>query len=600
MGIRSRATVARPLPSKRLFRWPGPTFKSQTFPSVSGSISGITLDSSIVSMHDRLHKQEFLIVPHFQRGYVWKKKDWELLLDDVAAQQGPRPPSGAAGYHFFGPLVLEYLPKGGQRLWRATVIDGGQRLITMTIVACVVRDISQSNGYRQLERRAEGYLLLRGRERHRRLKAKSRDRGSLEALVEGRAKDAKGTIQKAYRFFKKEIPARFGSSQKKLQRFFNTLMKQFKVLEITLEKENSLAVFQGLNARGEPLGHADLIRNNVFLRVSTSAQDDFESRYWAPFEALFDVESTRTKDQINTDDFFYHFLIMKLQKYFPRRDTHRTFARYYPRQGPMTPRQIATQLRGYGSLNRGIHRPKKTRHKELRAALQRFPYLRTNTAMPFLLRMSDWRAADKISSSEMAECLRMIESYLIRRTLLGERTRGYGPTFAEACEIVNPNNVTRSLHAFLVKKKPWPSDASVKAVLPDFKVYQKDKKKAHLILWEMERAFKPEVPAPIDELSVERLMPEKPGDEWQAMLGHDWKNVYREFLQTFGNLTLAGKGQNSRLKNKPFAAKKVDLANHGVLKINEYIVGLDSWDEGAMREHYKRLESHLLQTWRGP
>ena len=64
-------------------------------------------------------------IPFFQRAYVWKKDNWEELLDDLK-QVNRR--------HFLGSIILKKINDSSVfgATTRVSVIDGQQRLTTLT------------------------------------------------------------------------------------------------------------------------------------------------------------------------------------------------------------------------------------------------------------------------------------------------------------------------------------------------------------------------------------------------------------------------------------------------------------------------------------
>lgn len=82
--------------------------------------------------------RERIVVPMFQRGYMWKKKHVEAFWDDVNKQRIASQTKGA-DLHFFGPIVTRFDSTAGI-IW---LLDGQQRLGTATILFSVLRDVAR-------------------------------------------------------------------------------------------------------------------------------------------------------------------------------------------------------------------------------------------------------------------------------------------------------------------------------------------------------------------------------------------------------------------------------------------------------------------------
>ncbi len=85
--------------------------------------------------------RERIVIPTFQRGYMWKKKHVEAFWTDVDKQRELSKVKGADP-HFFGPIVTQVDAQLGI-VW---LLDGQQRLATTTILFSILRDIAREIG----------------------------------------------------------------------------------------------------------------------------------------------------------------------------------------------------------------------------------------------------------------------------------------------------------------------------------------------------------------------------------------------------------------------------------------------------------------------
>lgn len=83
-------------------------------------------------------ERERLVVPIFQRGYMWKKKHVDDFWQDVDKQRIRSRVKGADP-HFFGPIVTRSSPADGV-IW---LLDGQQRIATTAILFSVLRDVGR-------------------------------------------------------------------------------------------------------------------------------------------------------------------------------------------------------------------------------------------------------------------------------------------------------------------------------------------------------------------------------------------------------------------------------------------------------------------------
>lgn len=76
-------------------------------------------------------------IPSYQRPYAWETTQVEELLTDLTDAMGPE--SKSDGFYFLGSIVL--VKTHGSPASR--VVDGQQRLTTLTILFSVIRDLTE-------------------------------------------------------------------------------------------------------------------------------------------------------------------------------------------------------------------------------------------------------------------------------------------------------------------------------------------------------------------------------------------------------------------------------------------------------------------------
>ena len=79
-------------------------------------------------------------VPLYQRTYSWGRPQWQRLWEDVVDVADHRRDNPSAT-HFLGSLVLAgFRDNGPGGVQRWLVVDGQQRLTTLTLLLAAVRD----------------------------------------------------------------------------------------------------------------------------------------------------------------------------------------------------------------------------------------------------------------------------------------------------------------------------------------------------------------------------------------------------------------------------------------------------------------------------
>jgi len=264
-----------------------------------------------------LQKDMRLEIPYFQRPYVWGEKNWEDLFENLIDDKQS---------HFLGSIILKRIHTVSGQIERFSVIDGQQRLTTLTILLKACYDnldlsalpeeiVSETNTkLRMMLYYKENELSTKKEVKilHSRLDSKDfisvidgsiKDKLSKVVLDSEEKKDLPATdsgILKCYKYFNN----RFHDDSDQAAKIWNLLLsKQQKFLvKIDLEPdENEQAIFDSVNSSGVRLTCADTIKNALFQKAMEFAGSDEDSQaevvnlykdYW---EKIFISDSAISK-----------------------------------------------------------------------------------------------------------------------------------------------------------------------------------------------------------------------------------------------------------------------------------------------------------------
>ena len=271
------------------------------------------------------------IIPMFQRDYSWTLKEWENLWDDITELSGSNRNSRN---HFMGTLVFVSEPILPNKLLTFQVIDGQQRLITLSLILCALRDVALGLDFQGLaDELTVTYLVhqYKNEDEHYRVYPRWRDRDQYTAAVE--CKSVAGeTIRKALDFFTQKIEGFSNNkSEDSLRSFFNLLCNRLEFVQINLgQEENPFQIFRSLNSTGVELAESDLIRNFMFMKLSEKNQADFDKSYWQPLERHFESKDSKMKGQLDGKAFsvFLRNFLMYRGSYVGVNDTFIEFESY--------------------------------------------------------------------------------------------------------------------------------------------------------------------------------------------------------------------------------------------------------------------------------
>lgn len=100
-------------------------------------MTAIDVDKLVV--RDLLNSFRVYQLPFFQRPYVWMESRWETLFDDLKYTYSKKDYS-----HFLGSILTVAGKTKASGISFYYVVDGQQRLVTLTLILCAIRDLAQS------------------------------------------------------------------------------------------------------------------------------------------------------------------------------------------------------------------------------------------------------------------------------------------------------------------------------------------------------------------------------------------------------------------------------------------------------------------------
>ena len=542
-------------------------------------------------------------MPFFQRYYCWEHKDWERLLLDLRRLIE----EGGETQHFLGPFVCTPLKSLPAELHTFQIIDGQQRLTTLMLLLAALRDVAKTHGVPHLPDEIEqDYLVHRwitDLQRYKLIPLLA-DREAFRAVIDGNPHDdyANSGIVKAWRFFKQRWQALAQTDpQTTLRRVFYAATARLSLVVITIDHENPYEIFESLNGAGQPLEESGLIKNFLFMNVGLKGQTAFQEQHWARFESLF---ATDGGDSPDVPTQFYRDYLMRLGTYSKRKATFVDFKQQFVERNErgFAPGDQVLELEKFAQYEIWLQEPAACQNERIREELQGIQMLDMTTAHPLLLNLLDRHQARVLSEAELLACLKDLASFVLRRSICDEQTRGYGRWFVEAIKAIH-DRPRQDLREYWFRRG-WPDDQTFVARLQAFVLYGSKGGKCRLILNGIEESYdhQEQVDLADSEVQIEHVMPQtvgndQSGDEWKRMLGPEWNRVHNQLLHCLGNLTLTG--YNLNLGNKPYNTKR-PIYEDSHLSLNRYFANVESWNEQAIKQRGRLLAEKVAQIWPRP
>jgi uncharacterized protein with ParB-like and HNH nuclease domain len=556
------------------------------------------MDARVKTVREILHSGDQYIVPFFQRFYSWDHEHWKRLLDDLMSLVD----SPGDGMHFLGPLVCTPAQHVPGEVTAYQLIDGQQRLTTLTLVLISLRDLCRENNLADLaEEIHEDFLVHKRRSdlQHYKIVPRIGDREALIAILDGKEftefKDFR--LLKGLRFFAKELRKYVDSDpQAQLPSLFRALTAQMSLVVITVAGENPYEIFESLNSTGLPLEQSDLIRNYVFMEVALPNQEAFFREHWAGYESAFEARDEFAAMDVTS---FYRNYLMRTGAYSKRNEIYIDF-KTQNRERELEPATQVAELSRFARFQSWLDRPSTCKQQSLRQWLWEISLLDITTAHPLLLALLDRWEMKSLTTEDLGQCIQDLSSFVLRRSITGESTRPYGRWFPEATKVIasDPVNDLRNYWS----SRGWPTDTQFVRAMVEFQLYRRERSKCRLILDRLEASYGHKERVDPSALTIEHVMPQTVGDDeygksWQEVLGPGWYELHQQWVHTIGNLTLTG--YNPDMSNRGYQSKRLWLIDSNLV-LNSHFKSSESWSVDEIRTRGKRLATEIAALWPNP
>lgn len=566
------------------------------------------LQAGETTLNKLLNTSRQFIVPIFQRNYSWQKSQYEQLWFDILRASKFKEKQN----HFIGSIVYIDMGTPAGRPQQLLLIDGQQRLTTISILLCAIKDYVQKFN---LETKLINLAKIKNQflynsdeidEDRYKLLLNVQDKETYIKLIDNTIftvnKPATNII-KCYEFFYERIED-FIKQYGQIDEIYAGIFK-LSLVSISLDKDsdNPQMIFESMNSTGKDLSQTDLLRNYLLMDLTPEKQTRLYKTYWKPMEELFGEDIY--KNDVNKFDYFIRdFLTLKSDTGYICKinNVYENFKRYYLDNNCekfVVLKDLFTYAKYYACIDL-----LQEKDDELKLYWQEFKKLDSHVVYPFLLKLYDDYSCQILIKEDFKKILQVVISYLWRRAICEIPTNSLSKTFATLYQAVDKDDYVNSIiKAFVFKSsyKRFSSDYEVREKLQTKDIYHFRLRK--YLLEALENYYHKE---PIDlntaNYTIEHIMPQniEHNLSWQQMLGENWQEVHSLYLHTLGNLTITG--YNAEMSNKSFGEKVNGESGfkHSHLKLNESIVQCDVWNKKAIQRRTNILTDIILKIWKYP
>lgn len=587
--------------------------------------------------------QQRLLVPLFQRPYVWNRElQWEPLWRDLkrVLTRYMDQPEATHQPHFLGAVVVQQIQNPIGEIQQRTIIDGQQRLTTIQLMFDAIHAQLESVGAKRPAGRMRKLIendedSCNKPEDKFKVWPTNKDRPAFNEVLAAdfpvqyeNLKHSRSKMALAHQFFSEsarewlleEGEENAISRAEVLDRCCRDLL-QVVVIDLAVN-ENAQEIFETLNARGAVLTAADLIKNFVFQRLMEQKNDVEHAyeEYWKEFETSFwerDVSYGRVKFQ-RSSLFINHWLISKTGEEVLNREIFSTFKNYADYESKVKMIDLLQQIHQAAVSYRELVEASEKKEGDL-SRVELFAYrlnsMELDVLRPILISLID-PTERIIPQDQLDKAVSTIESWMVRRLLVRATNKNYNNVVIELVKIVSKDRMLAGdkLEKYLSEQSSmsayWPDDSELTGHVLQMQMYRSlYRSRIRMILeaiednsrgWVGSSTSKAGIRVKRGSYAIEHVMPQR----WQANwpLGTYTEQERETQLQTIGNLTLLTTKLNSSVSNGPWSSKSAELTKHDVLLINKQIqeLGKKGWDEDLIKARTSFLIEKIITIWTVP
>lgn len=554
------------------------------------SVQTSSIKSEERSLGTILSDKRPLRVPAYQRSYTWKKDQIDDLWQDLQAIL-----YGGQDSHFLGSMV--FIQKSDNSL---EVVDGQQRIATVSILLSVIRDgFTKINDLHRASHVETSYLCsrnLKSLEAFPRLSLNETD-NDLYCQIIDKTKDCDALVQISKN---KELPESnrlLASSYlllhellKKSSDDFSNIDYLSSVVEaitdnisciqiITTNEESAYVLFETLNDRGMELTLSDMLKNFLFSKAGKRIEE--AKNKWTQIVTYIGQQYMKT--------FIRHEW---MSKYGQTREKD-LFKRIKSevRSNPKAIDYITNLCEAanvYDAIKNPDHEIWSGYGIQCQTLLDEISLLGSIQCYPLIL------STYLSKPSDLPTILKWIINLTVRYSIIcGKGTGNLETAYAKASSNMRrPEIKLREVKESLLNI--WPNDNEFKSSFKERTLSSPRIIKYLLSKIEIKKSNNDsQIPNP-DNLTVEHILPKKPGIDWHSRMRTS--EFINSQVSKIGNMTILTAPMNRECESRGFLFKKV-IYQESTYQITKDLCLATDWTETEIAKRQEELADIAATVW---
>lgn len=541
----------------------------------------------------------YIVVPPHQRPYSWTDEQITDLLRDLSDAIRDKDAE-----YFLGTVVLTKNEEGSH-----FVIDGQQRLATVSIVICAIRNYFHRVGDKErsgvIHQKYLAQKELRGLTETAHLKLIAADNGFYEnqilppSAAVTKTKHRKKVnppshtrLEDALRLATEHIEAIVKQTQDPAQLLLDWveyIHDKAKVIVVEVNDEGAAyTIFEVLNDRGLDLSVSDLLKNFVFRMADNKVSEAQE--HWTTMVGVLEASGAKEKE---LKTFIRHVwasqygLTREKELYSRIRTTITSKQRAVD-----FAKDLSEQAAVYAALDNPNDEFWKTYGAGVRDSIDALDLLKATQIRPLVVSL-----LKHFEDKEVKRALPMLVCWTVRFLIVGKLGSGSLENgYSERAKEVSSGTIKTATALHDASKTFLSADDEFEQAFRTARVSAHYLARFYLRI--LEHTASPSgthelVVNPSEEaVTLEHIMPQSRDPHWK----HITEEQHRTYVNRLGNLALLDKGLNEYAGNLAFADKMKAFAKSKITLTRE-ISGIATWDMKAIDARQERLAGLAVQAW---
>jgi len=532
-------------------------------------------------------------VPAYQRSYAWEREHVESLLTDINDAIRNK-----ENEYFLGSVVVT-----GPINQRYEVVDGQQRLTTVSLLIAAIKDIFLRDGDTDVVASVRSEFLAstdrKTKEKESKLVLNEIDNELYQELIDSipnveadrfTRQSHKRLLEAARTVFNyiEELCAKSRDAEEDLHAWLDYLETNLKVIVVTApDDSNAFVIFETLNDRGLELAISDLLKNYLFHKSSDKLEET--KNRWLSMVAV--LESASDDPLVVT--YLRHFAMSRyglvrekeLFGVIKRKVTSKKAALQFSSD-------LRDTAKTYSALINTEHEYWSKYDAKVRDCAAALNLLGMTQIRPLLLAI-----LERFDAGQVRKAFEKLESVAVRFQIVGGVGGGtLERIYSETAKSVSEGKLTTAsdiIKAFTT----LPVDSAFEQAFAVATISKQNLARYYLRCLEVGIASTDECEKVPNKdtmrVNLEHVLPLTLGADWQDTWVADDARAYQRRL---GNLALMSARINSTVGNEGFSAKKVQYKKSS-FHFTKMLSDFFTWDKTSIEERQKQMAKIAVKVW---